>query len=88
MPTIILVRGWRVFFYSDEGCEPIHVHARKGDAECKFWLKMETYDIEQAWEHGMSPQLRREIRKIIFDHFELIVEEWRRHFEDSNDANN
>jgi hypothetical protein len=24
--------------------------------------------------------LRREIRKIVFDHFELIVEEWDRYF--------
>ncbi|NIL99295.1 MAG: DUF4160 domain-containing protein, partial [Planctomycetales bacterium] len=32
MPTILRIRGWRVFFYADEGDEPIHVHARKADA--------------------------------------------------------
>jgi len=83
MPTILLVRGWRVFFYSNEGQEPIHVHARKGSAECKFWLRTDVFDIEEAWEHGLNPQLRREIRKIIFDHFELIVDEWRRHLGDA-----
>jgi len=31
MPTVLLVRGWRVFFCADEGNEPIHVHAKKGD---------------------------------------------------------
>jgi hypothetical protein len=36
MPTILLVRGWRLFFSSNEGNEPMHVHARKGGAECKF----------------------------------------------------
>ena len=80
MPTVILVRGWRVFFYSNEGNEPVHIHARKGSAECKIWLKVDMYDIEQAWEHDLSPRLQREIRKIVFDHFDLIVEEWKNHF--------
>ena len=80
MPTVIFVRGWRVFFYSNEGNEPVHIHARKGGAECKIWLKVDMYDIEQAWEHDLSPRLQREIRKIVFDHFDLIVEEWKSHF--------
>ena len=36
MPTILLVRGWRFFFYSNERGEPMHVHARKAETECKF----------------------------------------------------
>jgi hypothetical protein len=76
MPTILYVLGWRVFFYSDEGNEPIHVHAQKGGVECKFWLHVETYDIEEAYEYHMTPRLRREIRKILFAHFDLIVEAW------------
>lgn len=78
MPTILLVRGWRVFFYTNEGNEPIHVHARKGQAECKLWIREDIYDVEEAWSHGLGPQLRREIREIVFSHFELIVEEWRK----------
>lgn len=88
MPTILLVRGWRVFFYSDEGHEPVHVHARKGDAECKLWLRPDPYDVEDAWSHHMSPRLRREIRKIIFDHFDLILEEWERYFGGQHHAGN
>ena len=76
MPTILVMRGWRVFFYSNEGNEPVHVHGRKGEAECKVWLRQDTYDIEEAWSHGLTPHLRREIRKIIFDHFDLILDEW------------
>ncbi len=52
MPTILMIRGWRVFFYANEGNEPIHVHCRKGDRECKYWLDLENYDIEEA--HGCS----------------------------------
>jgi Domain of unknown function (DUF4160) len=36
MPTILYVQGWRFHFYSNEGNEPMHVHAVKGDAECKY----------------------------------------------------
>ncbi|MGB2823531.1 MAG: DUF4160 domain-containing protein [Phycisphaerae bacterium] len=86
MPTILMVRGWRVFFYSNEGHEPIHVHAQKGDAECKVWLLVDTYDIEEAWSHNLTPRLRREVRKIVFDHFDLILEEWEGYFGGSGNA--
>jgi len=82
MPTILLIRGWRVFFYANESNEPIHVHAKKGDAECKLWLYIDIFDVEEAWSYGITPRLRREIRQIVFDHFDFIVEEWNRCFGD------
>src|SRR5438552_1487961 len=30
------MQGWRFHFYSNEGNEPMHLHAVKGDAECKM----------------------------------------------------
>lgn len=80
MPTILFVKGWRLFFYSNEGHEPVHVHARKGEAECKFWISEELYNIEEAYGHSLTPPLRREVRKIVFDHLEYIIQEWHRHF--------
>lgn len=29
MPTILFIYGWRIFFYSNEGNEPIHVQQKK-----------------------------------------------------------
>ena len=55
MPTILLVRGWRVFFYANEGHEPIHVHARKGDADCKFWILAERFEIEEPYSFRVTP---------------------------------
>jgi hypothetical protein len=78
--TILLVLGWRFYFYSNEGTEPPHIHGRKGDAECKYWLRPELYEIEEAWSYNLTPRLRREARKIIFDHFDLLVEEWKKRF--------
>lgn len=87
MPTVLMVRGWRLFFYSNEGSEPIHIHARKADNECKYWLKVEEFDIEESWSHGLSPRDRREIRQIIFDHFNEIIEAWNAHQEQQDERN-
>jgi hypothetical protein len=87
MPTVLLIQGWRFFFYRNEGNEPMHIHGRKGDAECKYWLHADLYGIEEAWSFNLTPRLRREARKIIFDHFDLIVGEWEKSFGGKGDAN-
>jgi hypothetical protein len=80
MPTILFIHGWRLFFYSNEGFEPIHVHAEKGDMECKYWLLTEELDIREDFAYNLTPSARREVRKIIFEHFDLIIEAWNQHF--------
>lgn len=64
------------FFYANEGNEPIHIHCRKGDIECKYWLHIDDFEISEAYGYNMNSKSRREIRKIIFQHFELIENEW------------
>lgn len=76
MPTVLLLSGWRLFFYAGEGNEPIHIHCRKGDMECKYWLHPEEFEISEAYMYNMSKAAKREIRKIIFDHFEYIENSW------------
>ena len=39
MPTVYRYKGFRLHFYSDEGHEPPHIHVRRGDDTCKFWLR-------------------------------------------------
>ena len=40
MPVIFRYKGFRFFFYSNEGnpCEAIHVHVRLNNSKAKFWL--------------------------------------------------
>ncbi len=76
MLTILVILGWRLFFYANEGNEPIHVHCRKGDMECKYWIKRELFDIEKAFSYNMTERDNRQVRKIIFDHFEYIETQW------------
>lgn len=76
MPTILTLFGWRLFFYANEGGEPMHVHCRNGDMECKFWIDVEDFDIQEAYAFNMSPKDKRLVRKIIFEHFEYIAGQW------------
>ncbi len=76
MPTVLIVSGWRFFFYANERNEPMHVHCQKGNAEAKYWLDADGYDISEAHNYGMTPADRRAVRKIIFDHFGYLVEQW------------
>jgi len=78
MPTILLILGWRFFFYSNEGNEPIHVHCRKGEKECKYWLDRINFSLEEAYSYNMNYKDTREVKKIIFEYFEFIETEWDR----------
>jgi hypothetical protein len=41
MPVIFRYKGFRFFFYSNEGSprEPLHVHVEKNALEAKLWLR-------------------------------------------------
>ncbi|MDD5434396.1 MAG: DUF4160 domain-containing protein [Nitrospira sp.] len=76
MPTILMIMGGRLFFYANEGDEPIHVHCRNGEMECKYWLDIENYAVEETFAYNMSQKDKRQIKKIIYEHFEYIEQQW------------
>ena len=59
MPTILYIYGWRLFFYSNEKNEPIHIHVQKANMEGKFWLKIDEISIEEAFCHNFTPAAKR-----------------------------
>jgi len=77
MPTIILIMGWRFFFYSNEGNEPIHIHCIKAEKECKYWLDSKNFDVKEAFSYNMNSKDKRQVKKIIFEYFDLIEKEWK-----------
>ncbi|MDD5773280.1 MAG: DUF4160 domain-containing protein [bacterium] len=77
MPTILQILGWRLFFYANEGNEPIHVHCQKGEKECKYWILTSEFDLEEVFAYNMNVKDKREIKKIIFEHFEYIELKWK-----------
>jgi hypothetical protein len=76
MPTILFVMRWRFFFYSNEMNEPIHIHCRKGDQECKYWLDRKKFDVREAFSYNLNDKDRRQIMKLIYEYFEYIEDKW------------
>ena len=80
MPTVLFIFGWRLYFYANEGQEAIHIHAEKGEMECKYWILVDEMDIKEEYIYNMSPKDKREVRKIIFQNFDTLIDAWNNFF--------
>jgi hypothetical protein len=76
MPTVIVLKGYRFFFFSLDRVEPVHIHVEKGDSYAKFWLK----PISLARSKGFRQHELTEIRKIVERKRALFLERWNEHF--------
>ncbi|MEW5816220.1 MAG: DUF4160 domain-containing protein [Spirochaetota bacterium] len=73
MPTIKNIPGpYRLFFYSFDCNEPIHVHVQRERMVCKFWLE----PIVLSKNYGFTPKELNIIREIIYNNRTRIMEAW------------
>ena len=83
MPSLFLVGGYRVFFWSNEQGEPIHVHVCKGSPVAnatKLWLTRKGGCIV-AHNDGKIPQHDlNELMEIVSAQFSLICAKWKEFF--------
>ena len=79
MPVIFRYKGFRFFFYSNEGNprEPVHVHVRSGEGEAKFWLHAVVH-LEGS--NGFDARTLRELTGVVEQNAALIEREWNEHF--------
>lgn len=64
LPTISDIPGpYRLFFYSFDCSEPMHVYVSRDDATCKFWLE----PVVLARNNGFSAKELNRIRQLIID---------------------
>jgi hypothetical protein len=75
MPTIFRERGFRFFFYSNEGSprEQVHVHVEKDGLEAKFWLEPE---VEVAYNDGCGARTLRQLLEIVEANRDRIEGAW------------
>ena len=76
MPTVLRVKGYRFFFFSNEKNEPIHIHIEKADNYAKFWLE----PISLAVDYGFNSKQLGEISEILEEHHDLIIHKWNEYF--------
>jgi len=79
MPVVLRYKGYRFFFYSNEGdpLEPLHIHVRKGESVAKFWLEPEA---GVAHAYGLTSGQLRELLAVALENRELIRRYWNEHF--------
>jgi len=79
MPVIFRYKGFRFFFFSNEGIplEPAHVHVRQGGASAKFWLRPE---VRLADSHGFDASTLRELAGVVEKQRDLIERIWNERF--------
>jgi uncharacterized protein DUF4160 len=76
MPTVLRWRGFRFYFFSNEGHEPPHLHVDKDDMTAKFWLD----PVSLASHSGFSESDVRMLAAIIKEHHEEFLQAWHDYF--------
>ncbi len=79
MPVVFRNRGFKFFFYSNEGSprEPLHIHVEKDSLEAKFWLEPE---LRLAYNDGYDARTLRELMDLIDANKEQIERAWNAFF--------
>lgn len=81
MPVVFRYKGYKFFFYSNEGepLEPLHIHVRRGECVAKFWTEP-LVTLDEAY--GFRASELREISDAIEENKELIERYWHEYFGD------
>ena len=79
MPTILEWRGYKFFFYSNEGdpLEKPHIHVRKDKNIAKFWLEPEVI-LPYSW--GFSSKELNLLEKQVENNINLFRSRWDEYF--------
>ena len=79
MPVVFRYKGFRFFFYSNEGSprEPVHVHVRAGGNEAKLRLDPQ---VRVAASYGFDAGTLRELVEVAQTNRELIERAWHDYF--------
>lgn len=77
-PTVLRSGPYRLFFFSNEGTEPPHVHVQREQMLAKFWLN----PVGLARSTGFSPRELRRIQSLVVENAAALQEAWDEHFAD------
>ena len=80
MPTVLRWNGYRFYFFSNEGYEPLHIHIDKGGNTVKFWLD----PVAVARNIGFSEREIRLLAQKVEEDRQDFIEAWHGYFGDRN----
>lgn len=83
MPSLFTVSGYKVYFWSNENNEPIHVHISQGKPSAngtKIWLTKDGGCILASNGSNISDKELNKLMEFISAQFFMICDEWKRFF--------
>lgn len=76
MPTVLRSGPYRLYFYSNEGHEPPHVHVDRDTASAKFWLR----PTRLAANKGFATNELNRLLRLVSENEDVCWKAWRKHF--------
>lgn len=76
MPTVLRVGPYRLFFYSGDRDEPVHVHIESDQDVGKFWLA----PVRLQTSGGFNAAELRRIQRIVEENEISLIEAWNEYF--------
>ena len=83
LPNLFTIEGYKVYFWSNELNEPIHVHISKGtptENATKVWITSAGGCIVQANGSRIPQKELSELLEVISAQFFYICRKWKEHF--------
>jgi hypothetical protein len=76
VPTVFQEGPYRLFFYSADRNEPVHVHVERDANRAKFWLD----PVRLARSGGFTAAELRDVERLVVAKEERLVEKWNEYF--------
>lgn len=83
MPTLFEIYGYRIFFWSNEKDEPVHVHVCKGDPSenaAKIWLPPDSNPVLAKNDGRIPKRDLRRIMRMLSSNRDAIIARWYDYF--------
>jgi len=75
-PTILQSGPYRLFFFSSDRGEPVHVHVARDRKAAKFWVA----PVRLEYNHGFATAELAKVTALVREHESDIEKAWYEHF--------
>lgn len=75
-PTVLQSGPYRLFFFSSDRGEPVHVHVARDRKAAKFWL----VPVRVEYSHGFAKAELAKVTVLVREHEAAIQRAWHEYF--------
>ena len=79
-PTVLQSGPYRLFFFSSDRGEPLHVHVDRERRTAKFWLS----PVRLEYNQGFAATELNKVETIVREHEAELVRAWHEYFKSGN----